>query len=152
MAMMNLEAIEQKCLSYLKQVKNPIVPISTLLRHLNEDEACRGVREQEVIDFLRKHELFRVIDLPESRKEPDTITELASEGIDSGPRVILVTRIPTQSEMKATISQQLETMTGALARAQAMAAESGDAAAYQKITEILNRVDALEKRIADCGL
>jgi hypothetical protein len=147
MTMMNLEAIEQKCLSYLKQVKNPLVPISTLLRRLDQDEACRGVREQELIDFLRKHELFRVIDAPEAHKEPGTIAELASEGIDSGPRVILVTRIPTQSEMKATISRQLETMTGALARAQAMAAESGDAAAYQKITEILERADTLEKRI-----
>jgi hypothetical protein len=147
MTMMNLEAIEQKCLSYLKQVKNPLVPISTLLRHLDQDEACRGVREQELIDFLRKHELFRVIDAPEAHKEPGTAEELASQGIDTAPRVILVTRIPTQPEMKAVISAELKKMTSALARAQAEAAESGDGEAYNRITEILERVDTLEKGI-----
>ena len=150
--MMNIEVIEQKCISYLSQAANPLVPISTLLRHLNDDEACRGVRERELIDFLRKHELFRVVDPPDSHGDPEIAGELSSHGIDTGPRVILVTRIPTASEMSALISGQLKKMTSSLARAQAEAAESGDAEAYQKLTEILNRADDLGKKIADCGL
>ena len=152
MTMMNLEAVEQKCSSYLKQVENPLVPISTLLRHLDQDEACRGVRERELIDFLRKHELFRVIDAPEAHEVSGPAGEPASQGIDAAPRVILVTRIPTQPEMKAVISAELKKMTSALARAQAEAAESGDGEAYKRITEILERTDEIEKRIADCGL
>lgn len=149
MTMLNLEAIEQKCLSYLKQVKNPLVPISTLLRHLDQDEACRGVREQELIDFLRKHESFRVIDAPEAHETSEPAGEPASRGIDTAARVILVTRIPTQPEMKAVISAQIKTMTSALARAQAEAAESGDAEGFQKITEILERADALGKKLGE---
>jgi hypothetical protein len=145
--MMNLEHIEQKCLNYLMQVKNPLVPISTLMTHLNDDEQCRGVLEQDLIDFLRKHELFRVMDPPSPGEGSGADADWPSDGIDSGPRVILVTRIPTPAEMAAMIEDQMEKMTKALSLAQAEAAEAGDADGFAKISEVMKRAEALAKKL-----
>jgi len=141
--MMNLERIEQECLSYLTQVANPLVPIPTLMAHINEDDECRGVSERDLTDFLRKHELFRVFDPDFPETDSDAAAEWSSGGIAAGPRVILVTRIPTQSEMLAAISDQIEKMNEALVRAQAEAAENGDTEVHERISEILTRTRAL---------
>ena len=149
--MMNLERIEQKCLSYLTQVANPLVPISTLMAHINEDEECRGISERDLTDFLRTHELFRVFDPSFPETVPDAAAEWSSGGIAAGPRVILVTRIPTPSEMLAVISDQFEKMNEALVRAQAEAAENGDTEAYERISEILRRAEALGNKFNGCA-
>ena len=141
--MMNLERIEQKCLSYLMQVSNPLAHISTLMLHLNQDEHCRGISERDLTHFLRNHELFRVVDppLPEAG--------LPSDGVAPGPRVIVVTRIPTAPEMAAMITDQMEKMTEALASAQAEAAKAGDAEGFERIAEVMRRAEALAKKLGE---
>ena len=134
--MMNLEYVEQKCLQHLKETANPLVPIAALMVHLQDDEASRGISEQELIDFLRKHELFRVI-------APDA----AGGEENDGPRVILVTRIPTAPEIAAKMREEMEKMTGALAAAHAEALKSGDAKALARIADIMQRAEALARRL-----
>ena len=55
---MNLEAIEQRVLRFLKQAKNPLVPFDQLLEYLQREEDLGAFTESELLDFLRDHELF----------------------------------------------------------------------------------------------
>ena len=137
--MMNLERIEQKCLDYLMKVTRPLVSIATLAARLREDDdECGGLSERDLTDFLRKHELFRVID-----------SEEALDGIDSGPRVILVSRIPTAPEMSVMMKEQMKKMTDALASAQAEAARNADTETLAKIANVMKRAETLAKRLEE---
>ena len=50
---MNLEAIEQRVLRFLKQAKNPLVPFDQLLEYLQREEDLGAFTESELLDFLR---------------------------------------------------------------------------------------------------
>lgn len=145
---MNLEALEQACLKYLQQTKNPLVPVRTLLNHVQLKPQCREVSEPELLAFLRKHELFKVVDAP-SERDPEEEAELESLGLVTGPRVILVTRVPTPTEIAAIITEQMSSMTDALYRALAEATETGDVEACNQINEVLQRAAQLQKKIGD---
>lgn len=124
---MILEVVEQRCLDYLKQISHPLAPIHAVLRYVREDEKCADTTEQGLIAFLRKHELFRVI-------EPEP------PGIMS---VILETRLPSESEMKALMNDQLSNMTDALAKALREAEARGDEVTAARITKLLERARTL---------
>ncbi len=145
--MLNLEAIEQKCLKYLMEVSNPLVPISTLMCHINDDDECRGITEEELTDFLRRHELFRVMD--PALNELDQEAASLPDGMDVGLRVILVTRIPTPAEMANMISAQIKKMTEALASAKSEAANAGDAAKLRELDEVMRRAEFIAKRLEE---
>ncbi len=144
---MNLEWIETKCVNYLKQTQNPIVPISILLNHLRQDASCGALTEHDLLEFLRPHESFKVIDPPE--REEEELEDLESLGIPTGPRVILTTRVPTRDEISGMLGQQMQTMTDALYRALAEATEAGDTEACKQINEILQRAEQLQQKIED---
>ncbi len=146
---MNLEAIEQKCVAYLKQVSKPLVPVENLMRHLREDEDCAGFTERELIEFLRVHELFKVIEPPRGQEDPEVIQALAEFGIPVGPRVILSTRVPTKSEIAAMIQQELGDMTDALTGAMAEAREMGDTEAEDQVLDALARTEKLKRMARD---
>ena len=50
---MNLEAIEQEVLSYLKQVTNPLVRVDLLLERLRQKKEFSLLTEGDLLDFLR---------------------------------------------------------------------------------------------------
>jgi hypothetical protein len=145
---MNLEVVEHKCLLYLKQAANPLVPVATLLNHLRNDTECGEVTECDLLGFLRKHELFKVLEAPRDL-DPDEAAELAELGIVTGPRVILTTRIPTKAEIAAAITEHMDRMTDALAQAQENAQRREDPEAEEKVREILDRAEDLKKKFKD---
>jgi hypothetical protein len=144
---MNLELVETKCVNYLKQTQNPLVPVSILLSHLRQDALCSDITEQELLEFLRPHELFKVVEPPD--RDEEEIEDLDAVGIPSGPRVILNTRVPTPAEISDLLGKQMQTMTDALYRALAEATQSGDTESCERISEILSRAEQLQQQIED---
>lgn len=143
---MNLEDIEQKCFNFLQQSSNPLVPLTTLLRHLWQDEACGELSEPELLSFLRNHELFRVVELEET--DPTLIEDMTEAGIPLGPRVVLKSRIPAKAELSEMIQEQLAAMMQALGKALQEARQQGDEAAQAQIEEVLERTQNLFTEIA----
>jgi len=134
---MNLEDIEQQCLTYLRQVSNPIVPVRTLLNYLHQNEEWALLGEGDLLAFLRGHDDVRVLESPLGE-------EAGLHGVaEAGPRVILKARVPTAPEMTALVDQQLADMTKALERALQEAAARGDKQACDRIAAMLRRAAAL---------
>lgn len=133
--MMNLESAEQRCLSYLKQAANPLVPVSTLLRHVQAQEECGAITPPDLLDFLRGHELFRVI-------EPLGFTEGSDDlGLPAEPYAILCTREPTGKELNVLLYEQLESMRGALSLALEEAQLSGKTTLEGSVRDALRKVE-----------
>lgn len=146
---MNLEAIEQECLAYLMQVSNPLAPLENLVRHLRSREQCAEFTEAQLLQFLRQHELFKVIEPAPADQDPDVARQLAELGVPTGPRVVLVTRIPTSAQIAGMLQEQLEVMTNALAKAMAEAKEKGDTNTEDRVLDALARAEKLKKKIRD---
>lgn len=144
---MNLEAIEQRCLAYLKQVSNPLVPLDTLMRYLERDAQCGVSSRQELLGFLREHELFRVI---EPGLDPGTAVgadDASALGLPGGPYVILSTRVPTRHQMAEMVFAQFETMVQALDAARSEAQRLGDAARVTKVNALLKRAEGIREHL-----
>ncbi len=143
---MNLEAVEQGTLSYLKEVSKPLVPVDKLLRHLRLNEACADLGEEELIDFLARHELFTLLDLGAGALDSETAKELGAAGFDSGPMVILCTRVPAPEQlalhMKAQGLQLIEALNTALADAKA----KGRPERARELIKVIARAEELQKR------
>ncbi len=142
---MNLEDLEQKVLSYLKQVANPLVRIETLLARLQRDEGFAGTSEAELLDFLKHHELFKVIDQSALVPPGEMAQGFEGAGLVSGPCVILDTRVPTPSQVAELMEDQLAKMKEALTVALTQAREKGDTATTDKLLEVLARADKIHK-------
>jgi len=142
---MDLESIEQKCLGFLMQASNPLVPFENLVRHLREDESCAEFSEQDLLEFLGKHELFRVFETPGIREFPEATRKLSASGLPVGVHVILCTRIPSQRAVTEMIQGQLGVMTEALCAALAEVREMGDAEAENQLLDALSRAEKLKQ-------
>ena len=158
---MNLETIEQRCLAYLAQTSAPLVPVSRLLRHLrNAEGGAEKIPERDLLDFLRKHELFKVIEAPEPaddkvgavlEKPPQDGMDPQDLGDPQGPSVILRTRIPTPPQLLNEIELQLDRMTAALHNALEEADDEGDIGACNKVREIIARTAGLREKFGKIG-
>ena len=146
---MNLELIEEKCVNYLDQVTNPIVPVATLLEHVRQDEACAAITQNELLEFLRGNHAFLVVERGDEEQDPEEAAGLREIGFVPGPRVLLKKRAPTKEELAGLIQQQLERMNAALHQGLKGATREGDAEAVAKIREILARADQLRDHIDD---
>lgn len=145
----NLEAIEQRCLNYLKEVSRPLVPIGRLLRHLHQDDACAGITERELLAFLRRHELFRVVDPLGLATTADGAREMESAGITSSPCVILSTRVPSADELRTLMESQMQRLISALESALDEAESMGDAQRSSEVLEVLERARKLQSHLKD---
>lgn len=145
---MNLESVEEKCVNYLDQVTNPIVPVATLLEHIRQDETCATLTQNDLLEFLRGNQAFLVVERGDE-EEPEEATGLREIGFVPGPRVLLRKRTPTREELAGLIQQQLERMNAALHQGLKGATREGDAGAVAKIREILCRADKLRNHIDD---
>lgn len=141
---MNLEDLEEKCLTYLQQTANPMVPLDTLLGYLKRDAEFADLDPNDALDFLRKHEQFHVIDGP-AETDPETADELNGTGVSSGSRIILHNRIPPPAELTSLIVRQFDTMTDALQKALDEALREGNPNAAGKVSEMLDRMEALRE-------
>lgn len=83
---MILEDIEQKCLSYLKQVTRALVPFKRLspCAYLRRQDELGPFDEQDLLDFLRKHELFQVIESPTGALGNDASSEAERSRLQCG--------------------------------------------------------------------
>jgi len=149
---MNLEAVEQTCLAYLKQTERPMVPVSRLMRRLQQDEDCAGISESDLLGFLRRHELFKVIDTNGLPLGIDDMAALAEAGIETGPQVMLVTRIPSPAQLAEQMAVQLQALTEALSRALAEAKETGRSDEARELIKMLSRAEEIQKELKDLPL
>ena len=144
---MNLEVVEQKCVDYLQQVSNPLAPFTALLQHVRENEECASISEKDLLDFLRDHERFKLIEPTGVQTDPDTASELAEAGVPTGPRVILDSRIPTRPELSAMMNQQMARMVDALSKAFEQARETETPETCDKLLDALARAQKLQKNV-----
>jgi hypothetical protein len=144
---MKLEVIEQKCLNYLKQVSNPLVDVNVLYGHVMEGPDTEGLSYVDLLDFLRHHELFKVMEPVGMAVDPDTEQMLGEAGLPVTPQVILCTRIPTQAELAQAIREQLGQMKSALVSAMREAAEKEDPARKEKVQLALHKMQMLEEKL-----
>ncbi|HPC15013.1 MAG TPA: hypothetical protein P5318_03295 [Candidatus Hydrogenedentes bacterium] len=140
---MQIETVEQRCLTYLQQVSNPIVPLSRLLAYLRQFPDCRDVDEGDLTDFLAKHELFRVFNpLP---VDPHQARAL---GISTDRRVILTTRVPTRAEARASMNEMLDSLGRALGTALREANERDDDELRRKAEHLMRRIEKIRADLA----
>lgn len=140
---MNLEAVEQKCLSFLKQTTNPLVPIATLLAHLEQEPETSGMTETELKAFLRWHELFRVLE-PGQVPAPQELTHLL---LGEGPFAILDTRIPTTEQMLQEMTKQLDILIESLLKALDQARVQSDPERGRQLLNLLSRAQQLRQKL-----
>ena len=107
---MNLEAIEQRTLSLLKQAMNPLVPFDTLVEHLRREEELGEFSNAELLDFLRHHELFEVVEPLKLAAQGIPEAVFADAGLRLSPHVILNTRVPTERQMADQMGRQLRSL------------------------------------------
>lgn len=135
---MNLEAIEQRTLRYLKQVTNPLVPLHVLTSHLRQDPECADFGDRELVEFLRDHELFRVMEPPDPTPGGES---------EDDYYVILDTRVPPPAELAERMNQELTKMTDALTNALDQARQQGNEQEAQQINALIARTEELHKKI-----
>lgn len=138
-AMANMEAIEQRTLAYLKQVSNPLVSLDALQAHLAEADACK-ISERDLLDFLGKHELFRVL-------EPLSLGDHADLA-PARPSVILETRVPTEVQLATHMLSQLDVLREALEKALREAQRNADQARIDRVAGMLERTALVREKVA----
>ncbi len=145
---MNLEAIEQRTLRYLKQAVNPLVPFDTLRDHLSRETDLGSFTDVELLAFLRNHELFEVIDPVQFDAQDLEEADLSQAGLQMTPHVILTTRVPTQRQMAEQMGRQLDALVQTLSDAMAAAKQTGQPAKAQALIRLLDRAQELQQRVA----
>lgn len=144
---MNLEAIEQRCLKYLMGVADPLVPFETLLRHVQEDEVCGDVSRSELLEFVRRHELFRVLDPAGVASDPEGAARLQAAGLPTGPFVVLDTRTPAPADLAGMLESQMTALIKALTTAAKEAHDAGETERMDQITRLLFTARKLRERL-----
>jgi hypothetical protein len=144
---MNLEALEQQCLAYLKQVSNPLVRIDVLYDHLARELDLAGFSREELVRFLEKHDLVKV--MQPAMTDKSMAPALKDAGLLSEPTVILETRIPTPEQMSAMLLEQIDDLGNALANALRNARAAEDAHTESLVKASLERASQLRQRIVD---
>lgn len=143
---MNLERIEQRCLNFLKQSTNPLVPLDTLLAYVRRDDECLEVDGPGLAAFVRQHELFRLIDPPEMPVGPDGVSALQNLGFRAQPLAVLVTRVPTEQDFIMQFALQMHNLEESLQAAARDAEMEGDAGRAAEATRLLFRTKQLSER------
>lgn len=143
---MNLEIIEEKCLNYLRQAPNPLVPVDTLVEFCRRESDFAKLNRQELLDFLRPHADVKVIDGPEDGEVIDQET-FGVAGINMGPRVILNSRVPTKDQMTDIIAAQVKNMTEMLVEALDLARKANDEAHIEELENALRKSEALRQKM-----
>lgn len=145
---MNLEAIEQRTLNFLKQSANPLVSFDKLAEYLRRSEDLGPFTDAELKDFLRNHELFEVVEPVQLGGQDVPEALLAETGYQFSPHVILTTRVPTERQMAEHMLQQLRSLAEALNAAMVAAKEQGKSEKAQMLIKLQARAQELQERVA----
>jgi hypothetical protein len=143
----NLEEIEQRCFKYLMETSTPLVPVETLWRFLLRKGEYPGLTEQVFIEFLRHHELFRVIEPLPLPDDPEAEKQLSEAGFRPQPRVVLCTRLPSAHDLKQGMLEELAKMLEALGNALQEAIGIKDKEKVRDLRTIIRRAEAMAERI-----
>ena len=143
---MNLEKIEEKCLHYLGQASNPLVPVDTLLAFCQRDPECGRLERQELLDFLRPHAEIQVLEGLDMGAAIDPETFQAA-GINLGQRAILRSRVPAREEISEMLYEQLKDMTDVLVESLNQAKKTRDAARVAELEIALQKSEALRAKM-----
>lgn len=143
---MSLEDLETTCRNYLRQSRNPLVPISTLWAYLAKQPGLESTTESDLTGFLNKHDEFDVVVGP-AEHEDVSVEVFAAAGIVMGPRVILKTRIPAAQDLALQLKLQLDTMEEVLGAALMDALGSGNEVRAQELRVALERAKSLRKKL-----
>lgn len=149
---MNLEAIEQRCVAYLKETPHAVVPVPALMEHLRQDEDCADVNEVELLGFLRRHELFTVIEPMTFGEDLVDPVEIETARLMNAPKVILKTRLPSKTELSDALHEQMGTMMNALEAAMNQARGKNNPKRAMEVQAILKRARDLQQKMDDAGL
>lgn len=142
---MNLEQIEKRCLEMLKYSQRALVPFSNILACVREEPESAQVKPEELLTFLRNHELFKVFDpiFPFQRSPlGNGETTLFNE-----PSVALCTRLPSKREIEDLMAQQLDVLIRTLEEA-LEEGNSDDSERETKLNDLLARAYSLRERLA----
>ena len=141
---MRLERVEEICLDCLRQTMNPLTPVVLLYEKCIADPQIGDALTQDALmQFLRGHADIMVVDGLEE-DDPMLGLAVASQTIETGPRAILKTRIPTRAEMADMMRQQIDDMREQLHNALEKATHHNDLQTIAEIKELLARTDTLE--------
>lgn len=147
---MNLEKVEERGLSYLRQSPNPLVAIPALLEHIKRDKQCVNLEDDVLRDFLRDHEQVTLIDMPQiPGLESDA--DLSAAGLPSSTRAILNERVPSPRELGQLMDQQMDAMITALKKAIEHAANQAELSPERKqeLEDALERTEALQRKMRE---
>jgi poly-D-alanine transfer protein DltD len=145
---MNLEAIEQRTLNFLKQSVSPLVPFDKLAEYLRRSEDLGPFTDAELMDFLRNHELFEVVEPLQLEAQGIPEASLEETGFQLSPYVILTTRVPTERQMAEHMMQQLRSLAQVLNAAMIAAKEQGQSEKAQILIKLQARAQELQERVA----
>lgn len=143
---MNLEKVEEKCLHYLQQASNPLVPVDTLLEYCRRDPECAKLERQELLDFLRPHAQVEVMEGPDMDEAIDPETFQAA-GLQMGQRAIIKTRVPSREEMAEMLHEQVKDMTDVLVEALNQARNSKNRERVAQLEAALQKSEALRAKM-----
>lgn len=143
---MNLEKVEEKCLHYLAEASNPLVPIDTLVEFCKRDPECSGTDRKGVLDFLRHHERVNIMDGPGAGEVIEQ-KDFTAAGLNMGERAILNTRVPAKEEMTEMLYEQLKDMTDVLVEAMNKAEKAKDTTRIAQLEEALKKSEALRVKM-----
>jgi hypothetical protein len=139
---MSMERIEERCLAYLSQASNPLVPFRTLLEYARSGDESLQIGEQELLAFLKYHELMHVLEPFDAGGE----WACATVEMDTDRHVILKSRIPNRKEMVTNLRGQLDGVRATLQAALDEARSTGDFARVTSLEQALERAEELDGR------
>ncbi len=145
---MNLEKIERRCLELLKKSQRALIPFSTVLDYVRKDKDAATIKPEELLTFLRHHELFRVFD-PVSGLSGLNPSDKGSAFLKE-PSVALCTRLPSTHEIQTLMREQLDDLIKALEGA----LEEGtieDPIKEEQLSFLLERAYSLRKKLEKNG-
>ncbi|MFP4499820.1 MAG: hypothetical protein ACLFTT_02370 [Candidatus Hydrogenedentota bacterium] len=134
-------------LTFLGQATNPLAPLSTLLKHCRQIEGFDQLDQDQLLYFLRHHDLVKVI-------EPaggivGELAEMADAGqlTEAEPRIVLKERIPPPQELAKLMIIQLETVIETIRRAREEVRQSTGDPRQAQFEELLARAEELRTKL-----
>ena len=141
---MSLENIETRCLNYLRQAANPLVPVRTLLAHCLREEPASGITERVLLDFLRAHGEVIVLEGPGADDLPGGA---ADDAAVAGPRALLKARKPDPGAVLALLREQMDMVRAVLDRMAPEAEKETDPARRASFETLKARAEELAEKI-----
>lgn len=142
---MSLENIETRCLNYLRQSANPLVPVRTLLAHCLREEPASGITEKVLLDFLRAHGGVIVLEGPGADDLPGGAAE--NSAAVAGPRALLKARKPDPGTVLALLKEQMDMVRAVLDRMAPEADTETDPARRAAFETLKARAEELAEKI-----